>query len=176
MIPSRGGMRDPRPTKFGAVYGTSVGGCAGGRTPIAAWTVLVAGVLLLMEVGCSGPASEPADVGPRSASAAASPAETAKVAAKVTPNATADVSKPKGDELFSEVAVNSGISFSYSNGRTAGEYSILESLGGGVAAFDYDLDGRVDLFFTGGGRLDNKEVTSCPCASIGISVIGSLWT
>ncbi|MDO6846323.1 FG-GAP repeat domain-containing protein, partial [Escherichia coli] len=33
-------------------------------------------------------------------------------------------------------------------------YTILESLGGGVAVLDYDRDGRLDLFFTGGGVID----------------------
>ena len=39
----------------------------------------------------------------------------------------------------------------YLNGEEAGLRTILESLGGGVAIFDYDSDGRADLFFTGGG-------------------------
>ena len=33
----------------------------------------------------------------------------------------------------------------------AGNYSILESLGGGVGLFDFDVDGRLDVFLPGGG-------------------------
>jgi tetratricopeptide (TPR) repeat protein len=37
-----------------------------------------------------------------------------------------------------------------------GLHRILESNGGGVAAFDFDLDGLVDLFFTNGCRLPRR--------------------
>lgn len=40
----------------------------------------------------------------------------------------------------------------YSTDEAAGHYSIVESLGGGVAVFDYDGDRRLDLWFPGGGR------------------------
>ncbi|MBC8116216.1 MAG: CRTAC1 family protein [Candidatus Saccharimonas sp.] len=41
--------------------------------------------------------------------------------------------------------------FTYRNGEEAQQNAILESLGGGVGLFDYDLDGRLDLFLPGGG-------------------------
>jgi hypothetical protein len=53
---------------------------------------------------------------------------------------------------FENRADAAGISFMYRNGEEADEYSILESLGGGGAAWDYDGDGDADLFFPGGGR------------------------
>lgn len=40
----------------------------------------------------------------------------------------------------------------YSTDEAAGRYSIVESLGGGVAVFDFDGDRRLDLWFPGGGR------------------------
>ncbi len=52
---------------------------------------------------------------------------------------------------FADVTTGSGIDFSYRNGEEAGQYSILESLGGGVGLMDYDQDGRLDVFLTGGG-------------------------
>ncbi len=40
-----------------------------------------------------------------------------------------------------------------------GQNLIQESTGGGVALFDYDLDGRLDMFFTQGARLPRKSVS-----------------
>src|SRR5207244_5124092 len=45
---------------------------------------------------------------------------------------------------------SSGVDFTYRNGEEVDHYAILESLGGGVALFDYDGDGLLDLFVTGG--------------------------
>src|SRR5262249_61815459 len=44
--------------------------------------------------------------------------------------------------------------------------AILESLGGGVALLDYDCDGLLDLFVTGGGYYDGpdkKQIKGHPC-------------
>ena len=46
--------------------------------------------------------------------------------------------------LFTEVAQASGIDFQHTNGRT-GEFFYAEIIGSGVALFDYDNDGRLDL-------------------------------
>lgn len=43
-----------------------------------------------------------------------------------------------------------GIDFVYDNGGK-GNFHLAETLGGGVAAFDYDLNGLVDLLFVDGG-------------------------
>ncbi len=58
---------------------------------------------------------------------------------------------------------STGIHFTFSSGRSAGEFAIIESLGGGVGVLDYDRDGRPDLLFAGGGTLANKAVASRPC-------------
>ncbi len=52
-----------------------------------------------------------------------------------------------------DVTAVSGVDFTYRNGREAGRYTILESLGGGAGLLDYDGDGRLDLFLPGGGSL-----------------------
>jgi len=65
---------------------------------------------------------------------------------------------------FSEVTAESGVDFSYENGEDADQYTILESLGGGVAVIDFDLDGLPDLFFTGGGGFAGKQITGKPPA------------
>ena len=67
-----------------------------------------------------------------------------------------------GPDLFEDVTAKTGIAFAYSNGEEANLSTILESLGGGVAAFDYDGDGKIDLFFTGGGSLDGKVIRGKP--------------
>lgn len=51
---------------------------------------------------------------------------------------------------FSEVALESGLDFTYDNGE-AGKSLMVETVGGGVGVLDYDRDGTPDLFFCQGG-------------------------
>jgi hypothetical protein len=74
---------------------------------------------------------------------------------------------PAGPALFEDVTAGSGINFTYRNGEeTADHHAILESLGGGVALLDYDGDGLLDVFLTGGGLYagpDGKDIVGLPC-------------
>lgn len=66
---------------------------------------------------------------------------------------------------FEDLTNDSGIAFTYRNGVEAGLTTILESLGGGVALLDYDGDGLLDIFVTGGGGFggpDGKTITGLP--------------
>lgn len=66
---------------------------------------------------------------------------------------------------FAEVAQARGVKFEYRDGQEAGNYAILESLGGGVALFDFDCDGALDIFLPGGGKYGpNNEILGRPGA------------
>src|SRR5258708_6824694 len=66
---------------------------------------------------------------------------------------------------FVDVARASGATFTYRDGQEAGNYAILESLGGGAALFDYDGDGALDIFLPGGGHYGpDNEILGLPGA------------
>ncbi len=70
-----------------------------------------------------------------------------------------------GPGWFRDVTIESGIDFFYRNGEEANHYAILESLGGGVGLIDYDGDGLLDVFVTGGGAFrgaDQKQIVGHP--------------
>jgi len=50
----------------------------------------------------------------------------------------------------------------YHNGDHSKQYAILESLGGGVGLVDFDLDGRLDACFPGGGEITDQTVLGLP--------------
>ena len=61
---------------------------------------------------------------------------------------------PKGQSpvTFSNITAQTKINFKHQGSPTSVKY-LLETMGGGVAIFDYDNDGRMDLFFTNGALL-----------------------
>lgn len=75
--------------------------------------------------------------------------QNASATAPVSPGSTSLAQPVRFVDRVSETGVNS----IYDNGEAAGHRSILESLGGGVGMFDFDSDGRWDLFFPGGGQI-----------------------
>src|SRR5437588_511003 len=54
--------------------------------------------------------------------------------------------------IFEDVTARSGIRFKHEASRTSQKY-LPESMGAGVAMFDYDNDGWLDLFFVNGARI-----------------------
>jgi enediyne biosynthesis protein E4 len=73
---------------------------------------------------------------------------------------------PAGPPWFEDATATSGLAFTHYNGEEAGQLTILESLGGGVALFDYDGDGLLDIFLPGGGHFDGpakNQIKGHPC-------------
>jgi hypothetical protein len=55
---------------------------------------------------------------------------------------------------FTDITEQSGVRFRQSASPTSQKY-LPETMGGGVALFDYDNDGRLDIFFTNGAQLQD---------------------
>ena len=65
--------------------------------------------------------------------------------------------KPSGRPFpvrFTDVAAQAGLRHASIYGRPNPKEYIIETIGGGIALFDYDRDGWLDIFVTGGRRLD----------------------
>ena len=65
---------------------------------------------------------------------------------------------PATPPRFVDVARESGIDFTYFNDEAAGNWLIVEVMGGGAAWLDIDLDGWLDLYLTEGCRLEKSAV------------------
>lgn len=85
------------------------------------------------------------------------------------PSKNASIPKSSNSEVaatiirFRDRTAESGLRGTYRNDEEANHYSILESLGGGVALFDFDLDGDLDVFVPTGGKYGpNGEIRGLP--------------
>jgi hypothetical protein len=72
------------------------------------------------------------------------------------PNKRPPTSAPQAPSpvTFTDITRSSGITFKHAASPTSQKY-LIEAMGSGVAMMDYDGDGRLDLFFTNGARLDD---------------------
>jgi hypothetical protein len=61
---------------------------------------------------------------------------------------------PAPDVQFVDSTLSARIDFKQENSATSNKY-LVETMGGGVALFDYDNDGRLDIFFTNGAKIDD---------------------
>ncbi|HKE56242.1 MAG TPA: CRTAC1 family protein [Pyrinomonadaceae bacterium] len=55
---------------------------------------------------------------------------------------------------FADITTQTGINFKHAASPTTQKY-LPETMGGGVALFDYDNDGRLDIYFTNGALLND---------------------
>ena len=67
--------------------------------------------------------------------------------------------------LFVESASATGLNFRHVNGAT-GQYYMPELMGAGVALFDYDADGDLDVFLVQGGPLGARGTTPAPTSRL----------
>ena len=74
------------------------------------------------------------------------------LAACAAPRWLPQVAKPKPLHSFIDVTSKSGVHFRHQSSSMSQKY-LPESMGAGVAMFDYDDDGYQDLFFFNGARL-----------------------
>jgi hypothetical protein len=58
------------------------------------------------------------------------------------------------DVQFTDGTKAAGVAFTHASSATASKY-LVETMGGGVALADFDNDGRLDVFFTNGAKIDD---------------------
>ena len=78
------------------------------------------------------------------------------------------------DVHFTDTTQAVKVDFKDESSATSNKY-LVETMGGGVALFDYDNDGRLDIFFVNGAKIDdpcpNIRRRTNPIANSGIAFI-----
>jgi hypothetical protein len=69
--------------------------------------------------------------------------------------------KPASTILLHDVTKETGIPFVHTDGSSGGYY-IVETVASGLALFDYDNDGDVDVYFLNGGALKDTQYKAPP--------------
>ncbi len=62
----------------------------------------------------------------------------------------------RSNARFTDTTAASGVNFRHFASHTAKKY-LIEAMGSGVALFDYDNDGRLDLFFVNGASVNDPQ-------------------
>ena len=114
-------------------------------------------------IGCNSGSTTPPPAGSPTESSSASGTKNSPTSSEPTKRRS-DPKPLQSLARFREVASEAGVQFAYRDGQEAGRFSILESLGGGAAQVDFDLDGLNDLYFPGGGQF-TPEFRATPAAA-----------
>jgi enediyne biosynthesis protein E4 len=119
---------------------------------------LLVGVLWAAAAGCGNPGLDPSSGNPTALPSVPAwlpsvPTRPTEAAAAASGDAASFPRAARNDDWFEDVTAAAGVQFSYRNGREGGQYTVLESIGGGVALIDYDRDQDLDLMFVGGGQI-----------------------
>ena len=67
----------------------------------------------------------------------------------------------EGPIILSDVTDQTGITFTHTDGGSGQRY-IMETVSAGLALFDYDSDGDIDIYFLNGAALKGTSVDSAP--------------
>jgi enediyne biosynthesis protein E4 len=78
---------------------------------------------------------------------------------RVSKAAPAKPPAPLAPIRFKEIAAQTGLNFVLQNNPTPRKH-MIETMPGGVAAFDYNNDGRTDIFFTNGASIPSLQKDS----------------
>ncbi|MGH9905028.1 MAG: FG-GAP repeat domain-containing protein, partial [Pyrinomonadaceae bacterium] len=110
------------------------------------WLALLMTVLFLLFANSSAFAQQP--------SPTPSPQRTGRSYAAADPLKSPPPPGPQGLSplTFTDITAQTRINFAHAASKTSLKY-LLETMGAGVAVFDYDNNGRMDLFFTNGASL-----------------------
>ncbi len=73
---------------------------------------------------------------------------------------------------LTDVTQETGIGFVHSSGASGLGY-IVEAMAGGLALFDYDGDGWIDIYFTNGAPLKGSKESPKPCIMLSIATWGT---
>jgi hypothetical protein len=120
------------------------------------WRLRHALLLLSVFVACTPAGGKPEPSGGSASRIDASPDSSIAPPASDSGSPTAP-RPPQAEDWFEDVTERSGVAFQYRNGREAGRYTLLETVGGGVGMLDFDRDGDLDLFFPGGGGFEGES-------------------
>ena len=77
-----------------------------------------------------------------------------RISAQEIPKKAIAPSSGATPDLFVDITEKTGVNFRYRGSHTSKKY-LIETMGAGVALFDYDNDGRLDIFLVNGAPLED---------------------